>query len=55
MKALFIIDMLKDFLEKDGALFCGESSRKIIPFVRNKIQEFQEAGDLVVFIRDSHI
>ncbi len=54
MKALFVIDMLKDFLEKDGALFCGESSREIIPFVKHKIQEFHESGDLVVFICDSH-
>jgi nicotinamidase/pyrazinamidase len=54
MKALFIIDMLKDFLEKEGALFCGESSREIIPVVRNKIQEFHENGDPVIFICDSH-
>jgi len=54
MKALFVIDMLKGFLNNDGALYCGESSRKIIPFVKEKIEEFHESKELVVFICDSH-
>lgn len=54
MKALFVIDMLKDFLNKNGALYCGDSTRKIIPFVKEKIEEFHKKGDLVVFICDSH-
>jgi nicotinamidase/pyrazinamidase len=54
MRALFAIDMLKDFLNTDGALYCGDSSRKIIPFVKEKIEEFRKKGDLVVFICDSH-
>ena len=41
MKALFVIDMLKDFINKDGALYCGEQCRKIIPFVKGKIEEFK--------------
>jgi nicotinamidase-related amidase len=54
MKALFVIDMLKDFINKDGALYCGEPCRKIIPFVKEKIDEFHKNGSLVVFICDSH-
>jgi nicotinamidase-related amidase len=54
MKALFVIDMLKDFLNKHGALYCGDESRKIIPFVKKKIEEFHKESDLVVFICDSH-
>lgn len=54
MKALFLIDMLKDFLNKGGALYCGEESRKIIPFVKEKIEEFHNTGNIVVFICDSH-
>ncbi|MFQ6109651.1 MAG: cysteine hydrolase family protein [Candidatus Aminicenantales bacterium] len=54
MKALFVIDMLNDFLHEDGALYCGETSRKIIPFVKEKIDEFHHRGDPVVFICDSH-
>lgn len=54
MEALFVVDMLKDFLNKDGSLYCGDSARKIIPFIKGKIEEFQKKGDLVVFICDSH-
>ena len=54
MKALFIIDMIKDFINPDGALYCGDTSREIIPFIQRKIAEFQRNNDLVVFICDSH-
>ena len=54
MKALLVIDMLRDFIDKDGALYCGDSCRKIIPFVRKKIEEFHRKRQLVVFVRDSH-
>ncbi|NIM90068.1 MAG: isochorismatase family protein [Candidatus Aminicenantes bacterium] len=54
MRALFVIDMLNDFLNPDGALYCGDSARKIIPFVKQKIEEFHKNGDSVVFICDSH-
>ena len=54
MKALLVIDMLKDFFDKDGALYCGDTSRLIIPFVKQKIDEFHECEDLVVYICDSH-
>ncbi len=54
MKALLVIDMLKDFVEKGGALDCGEEARRIVPFVRAKVEEFHRDGQLVVFIQDSH-
>ncbi len=54
MRALFVIDMLNDFLNTDGALYCGDSSRKIIPFVKQKIEEFHKNRDLVIFVCDSH-
>jgi len=54
MRALFVVDMLKDFLNADGALYCGDASRKIIPFVKKKVKEFHKNDDLVVFICDSH-
>ena len=54
MKALFVIDMLNDFLRRDGALYCGDKAREIIPFVKEKIEEYHKCGELVVFICDSH-
>jgi nicotinamidase-related amidase len=47
--------MLKDFIEASGALYCGDESRRIIPFVKEKIEEFHRSGDLVIFIKDSHL
>jgi nicotinamidase/pyrazinamidase len=53
-KVLLVIDMLRDFLEQDGALFCGERARRIIPFVQHQIDVFHQSGDLVIFICDAH-
>ncbi len=53
-RALLVIDMLKDFIEEGGALYCGGASRAIIPFVKEKIEEFRKKGDPVIFIMDSH-
>lgn len=46
--------MLKDFLDKDGALYCGDKAREIIPFVKRKIDEFHKNDDPVIFLCDSH-
>lgn len=54
MKALLVIDMLKDFINKDGALYIGPGGEDIVPFVRQRIREFKEQKDPVVFICDNH-
>ncbi len=54
MKALLVIDMLNDFLDERGALFCGKDSRKIIPFIKKKIDYFHRKRNPVIFICDSH-
>lgn len=54
MKALLIIDMLNDFMSEKGSLFCGHSCKKIIPFIRRKIEEFRKNKDLVIYLTDNH-
>lgn len=54
MKALLVIDMLKDFLDKNGALFCGKDARNIIPFVQEKIIQAHKEKRLVIYICDQH-
>ena len=54
MKVLLVIDMLKDFMEEGGALFCGEKSREIIPFVKDKIAEYRQSGFKVIYVCDAH-
>lgn len=51
MKVLVVIDMQNDFI--DGALGTGEA-QVIIPNVSKKIAEYRDAGDTVIFTRDTH-
>lgn len=54
MKALLVIDMLKDFIEKDGALTTGAAGREIIGFINEKIQKFRNEGFPIIFVCDNH-
>ena len=54
MKALLVIDMLNDFVNKDGALYTGLAGKNIISFVQDKVEEFRENGHAIVFICDNH-
>ena len=53
-KALIVIDMLNDFVDPRGALYCGESARAIIPAVRRLMEDFSRRGDLIVIVKDAH-
>lgn len=53
-KALIIIDMLNDFVDEKGALYCGDNARSIIPFIQERLETFRKRGDLVVYLQDSH-
>lgn len=54
MKALLVIDMLRDFIDEDGALPCGEAARGVVSFIKQKIDAFRAAGDTIIYICDSH-
>ncbi|WP_227763777.1 cysteine hydrolase family protein [Zhaonella formicivorans] len=53
-RVLFVVDMLNDFMDPRGALYCGDEARKIIPFIKTKIEEYLQSGDAVIYICDSH-
>jgi nicotinamidase/pyrazinamidase len=53
-KVLLVIDMLNDFLDPKGALFCGKEVQRIIPVVRALVDEFSLQGHLVIYARDAH-
>ena len=53
-KALIIVDMLNDFIDKNGALYCGETAREIVPFVKEKLETFRKQGDVVIYLQDAH-
>jgi nicotinamidase-related amidase len=52
--ALIVVDMLVDFIDKKGALYCGPTADKIVPFIRQKIDAARDAGALIIHITDSH-
>lgn len=54
MKALLVIDMLKDFIEEGGALETGEAGRAIVPFIQEKIQEYRKEGHPIIYVCDNH-
>lgn len=54
-KALLVIDMLNDFVDPRGALYCGESARAIIPAVRRIMEDFIHQGHLIVLVKDAHL
>ena len=53
-KALIVVDMLNDFVDEKGALYCGQTARDIIPFIRGRIDDYRKRGDLVIYLQDSH-
>lgn len=50
-KLLIVVDMQKDFI--DGSLGTREAAA-IVPDVKKKIEEYQAAGDEVIFTLDTH-
>lgn len=51
MKTLVVVDMQKDFI--DGSLGTKEAVA-IVPNVAKKIEEYRNAGDQIIFTRDTH-
>ena len=52
--ALIVVDMINDFVDEKGALYCGEPARAIIPFIRDRIGSCRKSGSLVIYLQDSH-
>lgn len=51
-KVIIIIDMLKDFLEPNHPLFCGDEAKKIIPCVVDLLSKHKGAD--ILYICDRH-
>lgn len=50
-KLLIVVDMQNDFVS--GSLGTKEA-KQIVPAVVKKVEQYQEAGDAIVFTRDTH-
>jgi nicotinamidase/pyrazinamidase len=54
-KALIVVDMLNDFIDPKGALYCGPTATEIVPNVLGRVREYREAGLPIFFLADNHI
>jgi nicotinamidase-related amidase len=54
-KVLLVIDMINDFLDSGGALYCGEGSRRIVPVVADLVDAFAREGHNVLYACDAHV
>lgn len=53
-KALLVIDMLNDFMDPRGVLYCGDEARGIIPVIKTLVDQFAAHHELIVYLRDAH-
>lgn len=53
MKALIVIDMLRDFIEPQGSLYI-KGSERIVPVVKREIEKARSEGIPVIYICDAH-
>lgn len=52
--ALIVVDMLNDFIDEKGALYCGSSAREIVSFINGRLEAHRGEGNLVIFLQDAH-
>ena len=52
--AVLVVDMLRGFLEEGHPLYCGDESRKIIPNVKQLIEEEAGKWSRIIYICDNH-
>ena len=53
-RALIVVDMLNDFVDEKGTLYCGPSAQEIIPFIKDRIADYRKTESSVIYIQDSH-
>lgn len=54
-KALIVVDMLNDFIDPRGALYCGPAATDIVPNVLGRVLEYRESGLPIYFLADNHV
>lgn len=52
--ALIVVDMLRDFVEEGGKLFCGEAATGVVAAVEEEIKEARAKDLPVIYVCDSH-
>ena len=53
-RALIVVDMIHDFADQDGALYCGPSMPRVIEVITREISRARSAKEPVVYLTDDH-
>ena len=54
-RALVVVDMIHDFADPTGALYCGPSMPKVIDVIRGELARARNDKELVVYLTDDHL
>ena len=54
-RSLVVVDMIHDFADPSGALYCGPSMPAVIAVCRREIARARGGGELVVYLTDDHL
>jgi nicotinamidase/pyrazinamidase len=52
--AFIVIDMLNDFIDPKGSLYCGPAAREIIAPIEKSLAESRRISAPIFFLQDSH-
>ena len=53
-KVLLVIDMKKDFIDKNGILYIGETAKEVTLNIADRIAEYRLTNQPIIFIGDEH-
>lgn len=53
-RALIIVDMLNDFIDPAGVLYCGQGGRDIVAPIRRRLEGYRRDGEAVIYLQDNH-
>lgn len=53
-RVLLVIDMLNDFIDNNGSLYCGPSAANIVDRVAALVNNFITKDEPIIFIMDAH-
>lgn len=53
-RALIVVDMLNDFIDENGALFCGNRAKNVVVYIRSLIERYRKDDGIIIYVCDSH-
>lgn len=53
-RALIIVDMLNDFINENGALYCGPQAQEIVKHIQERLMEYRHAQRPIIYLADAH-